>query len=83
MRPKYAKETKTYIENSKDQQTRTIIDSAGNTNPWGTWKPENPLKRIHNTIPRNPDNPLKGIRQIVPNGTWSQWPRGVNILTQG
>ena len=55
---------------------------AGTTNPRGTRKQDNPLEGIRIPIPRNPDNPLKGIRYLVHNGTWSQCPRGLTILTQ-
>ena len=54
---------------------------SGTTNPGGTRKTYNPLKGIHNPIPWNPDNPLKGIRDLVPNGTRSQWPKGLTVRT--
>ena len=81
MIPRYAKATKKDIENSKYRHTGTKRGCAGTTNPGGTQKPDNPLKGIRNSIPRNPDNPLKGIQDLVKNGTRSQYQRGLTVQT--
>ena len=81
IQPIYLKPTKKYIENSKYRKTGTRGGCAVTNNPGVTLKPDNPLKRIRNTIPRKPDNTLKVIRNIVPNGIWIQWPRVITIPT--
>ena len=53
------------IEDSKDRQTGTGRGCAGTTNPRGTRKTDNPLKKNRDPIPRNPDNHLKGIWYLV------------------
>ena len=59
--PLYVEATKKDIENSKYWQTGTGRGCDETTNPGGTRKPNNSLKRIRNTIPQNQDNPCKGI----------------------
>ena len=81
MRPRYAKATKKDIENSKDWKTGTGRGCAGTNNIRRTRKPENPLKGIRNKIPRNLYNSLKGVQDLAPNGTRSQWPRGLTVQT--
>ena len=56
------------MENRKDQRTGTGRGCAGTTNTGGIQKPDNTLKGIRNSIPRNPDSPLRGIWYLVQNG---------------
>ena len=66
MRPRYVKETKKDIENSKYRRIGTRRGCAGTTNP---------------SITRKPDNNLKGIRDLVQKGTQIQWPRRLIFQT--
>ena len=81
MRPIYVKATKKDTLNIKERKTGTGRGCAGTTNPRGTWIPDDHLKGIRNTIPRNLDNPLEEIRDIVPKGIRSQWPIGLTVPT--
>ena len=83
MRPRFVKATKKDIENSKERQPGRRRGCAGNTNPRGTWKPDNLLKGIQNTIPQDLDNSLKVIQDLVKSVTWSQWTGGLTITTWG
>ena len=49
--------------------------------PGRTRKPYNPLKGIHNIVPKNPDSTLKGIQYLVQIKTQRQWPRGITVPT--
>ena len=82
MRPRYANSTKKDTENSKYQRNGTGRGCAGTNNPEGTWKPDNPLRGIRNTITRNPDNPFKVTRNLLPKGLRIQWPRELTVPTE-
>ena len=81
MRPRYVKASQKDTENAKDRWTETWRGCDVTTNNGGTWKVDNPLKGMRNSIPRNLDNHRKGIRELVSNGIRSQWPRGSTVTT--
>ena len=68
------------IERLKDQETGR--GCARTTNPGVTQKRDNPHKWIRNPFPWKLDIYIKGICNLVPNGTWNQWPIGLDVQTK-